>query len=397
MKKLDTINIGQSPNDHSGDAHRTAFDRINQNFQAIGPAIGLLESQAIARPLDEPGTDLNALADTGVYYQNADARRQRQELSLPRAGLLRVWNTGALRYQVYISDGAGTAVASHIYWRVWHAGAWTAWSRAAEQSDLQAVQALAAAAIPAAQKGAALGVATLDGQGLIPQVQVPPLRAASLPQAAHDLDGIVAPGAYRQETDAGAAAGAHYPPRAGFLEVQATGGAVLQATPPTLGRPGAAALLARARRGPVLVGLGRGRGPGLDPHPSWRAAGHRRAGRGRRRARRAIAQALRAHALPYMGPLPAEADLDNYPLRGLYSVASISTASAGKHFPVAQAGHLEVLSAAGQGGQPVSGVVQVYRALIRTARTRARWWARTGHRGRRSPPRKTSTKPAAAT
>ena len=172
MKKLDTINIGQSPNDHSGDAHRTAFDRINQNFQAIGPAIGLLESQAIARPLDEPGTDLNALADTGVYYQNADERAASgKNYPLPRAGLLRVWNTGALRYQVYISDGAGTAVASHIYWRVWHAGAWTAWSRAAEQSDLQAVQALAAAAIPAAQKGAALGVATLDGQGLIPQVR----------------------------------------------------------------------------------------------------------------------------------------------------------------------------------------------------------------------------------
>ena len=152
MKKLDTINIGQSPNDHSGDAHRTAFDRINQNFQAIGPAIGLLESQAIARPLDEPGTDLNALADTGVYYQNADERAASgKNYPLPRAGLLRVWNTGALRYQVYISDGAGTAVASHIYWRVWHAGAWTAWSRAAEQSDLQAVQALAAAAIPAAE------------------------------------------------------------------------------------------------------------------------------------------------------------------------------------------------------------------------------------------------------
>ena len=236
MKKLDTINIGQSPNDHSGDAHRTAFDRINQNFQAIGPAIGLLESQAIARPLDEPGTDLNALADTGVYYQNADERAASgKNYPLPRAGLLRVWNTGALRYQVYISDGAGTAVASHIYWRVWHAGAWTAWSRAAEQSDLQAVQALAAAAIPAAQKGAALGVATLDGQGLIPQVQVPPLRAASLPQAAHDLDGIVAPGAYRQETDAGAAAGAHYPaPRAGFLKFRPPAAPCCRPTPPTL-------------------------------------------------------------------------------------------------------------------------------------------------------------------
>ena len=100
-----------------------------------------------------------------MYYQNADERAASgKNYPLPRAGLLRVWNTGALRYQVYISDGAGTAVASHIYWRVWHAGAWTAWSRAAEQSDLQAVQALAAAAIPAAQKGAALGVATLDGQ-----------------------------------------------------------------------------------------------------------------------------------------------------------------------------------------------------------------------------------------
>ena len=111
-----------------------------------------------------------------------------------------MWNTGARR-QVYISDGAGTAVASHIYWRVWHAGAWTAWSRARSNPTCRP-QALAAAAIPAAQKGAALGVATLDGQGLIPQVQVPPLRAASPPQAAHDLDGIVAPGAYRQETDA---------------------------------------------------------------------------------------------------------------------------------------------------------------------------------------------------
>lgn len=366
MKKLDTINIGQSPNDHSGDAHRTAFDRINQNFQAIGPAIGLLESQAIARPLDEPGTDLNALADTGVYYQNADERAASgKNYPLPRAGLLRVWNTGALRYQVYISDGAGTAVASHIYWRVWHAGAWTAWSRAAEQSDLQAVQALAAAAIPAAQKGAALGVATLDGQGLIPQVQVPPLRAASLPQAAHDLDGIVAPGAYRQETDAGAAAGAHYPaPRAGFLEVQATGGTVLQA------------YTADAGAGQAPQRYWRVRGEGLS-WSAWAEAVAQDWIRTHRGAPQGIAaldgdgavpaaqllKPLRAHALPYMGPLPAEADLDNYALRGLYSVASISTASAGKHFPVAQAGHLEVLSAAGQGGQPVSGAVQVYRAL----------------------------------
>ena len=140
MKKLDTINIGQSPNDHSGDAHRTAFDRINQNFQAIGPAIGLLESQAIARPLDEPGTDLNALADTGVYYQNADERAASGTIAAARRPAARVeYRRAAL--SGHISDGAGTAVASHIYWRVWHAGAWTAWSRAAEQSDLQAVQA----------------------------------------------------------------------------------------------------------------------------------------------------------------------------------------------------------------------------------------------------------------
>ena len=145
------------------------------------------------------------------------------------------------------------------------------------------------------------------------------------------------------------------------LEVQATGGAVLQAYRRRWRRPGRSAIGACAARAC----------PGRPGQRPWPRTGSAPIVARRRASPRwtdgavpaaQLLKPLRAHALPYMGPLP----------RPTWITTRCAVCTRWRPFPPPapasisrwpQAGHLEVLSAAGQGGQPVSGVVQVYRAL----------------------------------
>ena len=339
MKKLDLINIGQTPNDQKGDPHRVAFDRVNQNFSAIGASIDLVEAYALAKPLvAAAGTDLDTLTESGWYYQNNNVRAAAgKNYPVPYAGLLLVWNTADMRYQVYISYGAGTTVTSLFFWRNWYSNRWTDWSRAVTETELKQVRTLAEAAIPAVQKGVANGVATLAANGQIPPGQIPPLYAPTLPVVAHDLNASIVPGVYYQATDAGVAAGANYPvARVGFLEVAATGTPVLQVYTARGDTPATQSRFWRVRMS-------------ASSWSPWREV--------------ADAASVKAGTVPYLGLMPTGADLNTYRTRGRYVVSGSATAAGGQNYPVANAGHLEVFSSAGEGEASNSGQVQVYHAL----------------------------------
>ncbi|WAI82535.1 MULTISPECIES: pyocin knob domain-containing protein [Achromobacter] len=72
-------------------------------------------------------------------------------------------------------------------------------------------------------KGQANGFASLDGNGRLLAAQAPLAYAAVLPTSAHDLNDLITPGTYHQNTNVGAATGTHYPtPYAGLLLVRAS-------------------------------------------------------------------------------------------------------------------------------------------------------------------------------
>lgn len=72
-------------------------------------------------------------------------------------------------------------------------------------------------------KGQANGFASLDGNGRLLAAQAPLAYAVVLPTSAHDLNDLITPGTYHQNTNVGAATGTHYPtPYAGLLLVRAS-------------------------------------------------------------------------------------------------------------------------------------------------------------------------------
>lgn len=76
------------------------------------------------------------------------------------------------------------------------------------------------ASLDSSQLAASGGVATLDGNGKIPQDQVPGVNATPL-GAAENLNNFSTPGDYSQNTNAGATGGVNYPaPLAGLLSVR---------------------------------------------------------------------------------------------------------------------------------------------------------------------------------
>jgi len=362
MKKLDSIIIGNAPNDQQGDPLRTAFERANKNFASIAPAIGDLEAISLPKALPASGSDLDAVTEPGWYNQDSAAGAEGgKNYPVAAAGLLLVRAGGGTRYQLYIGNalqGQGTTLS----WRSWQNSGWSAWARAGTAQELEQVRAVALAAIPAAQMAAAGGVATLDANRQVPAAQIPPRHATTLPSQAHDLDDVVTPGPYQQTSDAGAAAGAHYPvARAGFLQVTAGGNAVLQQY--TAAGDHAPRPFWRVRTAGVawsdwheaadvawvtsLLGAAGGIAT-LDAAKSIPAE--------------QIRAPLQAGTLPYLGLLPEGADLNAYVARGLYTVAASATAMPEKHFPVSEAGFLEVAAAAAPGGDAVGAVVQKFHA-----------------------------------
>ncbi|MNX88795.1 hypothetical protein D3C86_1207810 [compost metagenome] len=122
MQTLETINVGQAPNDGTGDEHRTAFQKVNTNFDRVVQGVG------------EIGTAAQEAADA------AQAAGQVAAGAIPASEKGEAGGVAPL-------DAAGKVPAAHL----------------PEQEEF----------IPMAQKGVAEGVATLGPDGKVTSDQLP--------------------------------------------------------------------------------------------------------------------------------------------------------------------------------------------------------------------------------
>ncbi|MEN4919715.1 phage tail protein [Achromobacter spanius] len=156
MQTLDPINVGQEPNDGTGDPHRAAFQKVNANFGKVVEGIG------------EVGTAAQEAADA------AQAAGQVAADAIPfdavgAAGGVAPLDAGGKVPGEYLPEqeefipmaqkGAAEGVATL-----------GADGKVTPDQLPNAVD-----AIPLTEKGAAGGVATLDAGGLVPEDQLPPI------------------------------------------------------------------------------------------------------------------------------------------------------------------------------------------------------------------------------
>ncbi|MDH2052847.1 pyocin knob domain-containing protein [Achromobacter marplatensis] len=210
MVSLETINVGQAPNDKKGDPLRNAMQKVVLNFTALNEAIQgvldgkgkpngyaslgvdgrLLAAQApivYAPALPTSAHDLNDYITPGAWYQTTIAGATAgANYPTVNVGFLEVVATGTPVLQVYTTRTA-TVTAMQRFWRVrMSATSWSAWK---ELSD--ATTALNY------QGGLASGV---------------------------DLNSYTQRGMWAQGSSAGAAAGTNYPiAQSGNLVVYSTG------------------------------------------------------------------------------------------------------------------------------------------------------------------------------
>ncbi|WP_241052536.1 pyocin knob domain-containing S74 family peptidase [Achromobacter xylosoxidans] len=314
MANMQTIQVGKTDNDKTGDPLRVAMQKVNANFATTQAG---LDSVGNASPIGA-GVDLNTLTRPGRYHQATNANAQSgSNYPLANAGLLEVAASpdGLFVYQEFTQYRSGAY--SRRFWRSFYGGTWAAWQ------ELTALS----------QKGAANGLATLDAGGKVPAAQIPVAYSAVLPTSAHDLNDCVTPGSFYQTTIAGAAAGANYPvANVGFLEVTATGTPIVQVY---------------TTRTNVVTAMQR----------FWRV----RVSATTWSAWKELADTTTV--VSYAGALATEQDLDNYTQRGVWMVGTSAIAAGGANFPVSQSGYLVVMSGSPQGGPAMtSGVCQVYYA-----------------------------------
>ncbi len=179
MQTLDTIKLGQTPNDGTGDEHRTAFQKVNANFDKVVEGIG----------------------EVGDAAQDAaDAAQAAGQLASEAIPAVEKGNAGG----VAPLDDAGKVPAEHLpeleeFIPMAQKGAPEGVATLGEDGKVTPGQLPNAVdAIPLAQKGQPEGVATLNAQGMIPESQLPEL--SFVPQeekgeaggvATLDVDGLV--------------------------------------------------------------------------------------------------------------------------------------------------------------------------------------------------------------
>lgn len=122
MQTLEIINVGQAPNDGTGEDHRSAFQKVNANFGKVAEGVG----------------------EVGAAAQSATAAAQ--AAGQVAAGAIPASEKGEVG-GVAPLDGAGKVPAAHL----------------PEQEEF----------IPMAQKGVAEGVATLGTDGKVNPSQLP--------------------------------------------------------------------------------------------------------------------------------------------------------------------------------------------------------------------------------
>ncbi|WP_312538247.1 phage tail protein [Achromobacter mucicolens] len=149
MQTLDPINVGQAPNDGTGDDHRKAFQKVNANFDKAVEGIA------------EVGEAAQAASDTAAAAIPATEKGV-------AGGVASLDAEGKIPAQYLPEDGAFIPLAQK--------GVAEGVATLGEDGKVTPGQLPNAVdAIPLAEKGQAGGVATLDADGLVPETQLPPI------------------------------------------------------------------------------------------------------------------------------------------------------------------------------------------------------------------------------
>lgn len=206
MVNLEIINVGQAPNDGTGDTHRDSFQKTNRNMAALKAAL-----EDAFKTVEIPASaNLNAYTTTGTFHQSANAGAV-GGTNYPEgtAGLLQIVAAGtSFVYQRYVTTGRRS------YWRTRAGGDWAEWVRMLDASML----------------GAANGAASLGADSKIPREQLPVLTAVPV-VAGTDANTVTDPGSYYINSDADATLALNWPElRAGTLVVERAGAGNAQVT-----------------------------------------------------------------------------------------------------------------------------------------------------------------------
>lgn len=206
MVNLEIINVGQAPNDGTGDTHRDSFQKTNRNMAALKAAL-----EDAFKTVEIPASaNLNAYTTSGTFHQSADAGAV-GGTNYPEgaAGLLQVVAAGApFVYQCYVTT------ARKSYWRTRVGSVWTDWVRMLDASML----------------GAANGLASLGADSKIPRAQLPVMTALVI-VAGTNANTVVDPGSYYINDDADAVLANNWPElRAGTLVVERSNAGNFQVT-----------------------------------------------------------------------------------------------------------------------------------------------------------------------
>lgn len=168
MQTLEIINVGEAPNDGTGDEHRTAFQKVNANFGKIVEGFAEVDSA-----INEASDSAQAAADAAQAAADAaQAAAQAAGEAIPASqkgeagGVAPLDSEGKLPEE-YLPDEFIPVDERGV------AGGVATLGVDGKVSPEQLPNAVDA--IPLAEKGQAGGVATLDPDGLVPADQLPPI------------------------------------------------------------------------------------------------------------------------------------------------------------------------------------------------------------------------------
>ncbi len=168
MQTLEIINVGEAPNDGTGDEHRTAFQKVNANFGKIVEGFAEVDSA-----IHEVSNSAQAAADAAQAAGDAaQAAAQAAGAAIPASqkgelGGVAPLNSEGKLPEEYLPDEFIPVDERGV------AGGVATLGVDGKVSPEQLPNAVDA--IPLAEKGQAGGVATLDPDGLVPADQLPPI------------------------------------------------------------------------------------------------------------------------------------------------------------------------------------------------------------------------------
>ncbi|MEN5159685.1 phage tail protein [Achromobacter spanius] len=161
MQTLQSINVGQAPNDGTGDEHRTAFQKVNANFDKIVEGFAEVDSA-----INEASNSAQAAADAAQAAAQAAGEAIPASQKGEAGGVAPLDSEGKLPEE-YLPDEFIPVDERGV------AGGVATLGVDGKVSPEQLPNAVDA--IPLAEKGQAGGVATLDPDGLVPAGQLPPI------------------------------------------------------------------------------------------------------------------------------------------------------------------------------------------------------------------------------